>query len=126
MATFMKLPVQTIIPISSNMADFGSRMTNEKVTHYQNILDLLNTAQVQSFHVDEIVDCDHMIGFNFTLITNVGKFTAKNVEFADECEFPKLIVAFRPGFGDVLKNSLVETIETALEVGNEPEVTYQQ
>ncbi len=85
---------------------------------------MLKSAEVQSFYVDKIVDRDGILAFDFTLLTNIGIFTAKNIEFINNKELEHLIVVFRPGFGDILKKCLINTIVRAIECDYDPYVTY--
>ena len=94
----------------------------------ENIFDILRTAHVQSFYVEDIYETGGArIVFSFKLTTDVGTFTAKNIRFGYTDQLDELIVAFRPGFGDVLKQCVLNMVDHPyVDEDSDSDVTYQK
>jgi len=72
-------------------------------------------VKVIDYNMHEIINCDGYIGLNFTLNTNIGSFTGKEIIFVDIMDFPQFILAFRPGFGEHLKSLLIKQLRIAMD-----------
>lgn len=81
--------------------------------YHQKILELLRPAQVQKFHVDEIIQ-NYGIYISFSLVTDVGAFIAKEILLVHESDAKGLISVFRPNFGELLKKTLTTDLENAI------------
>lgn len=89
----------------------------------QEILELLQLAQVRSYYVNEVITHDNLINLSFTLTTDIGTFIGEDIDYLDS-NYEKLISVFRPGFDNVLKGLLVKTLELYLDE-DYCTVTYQ-
>jgi hypothetical protein len=92
--------------------------------YLSNVKECLVSSKINSFTIDDIVDLDNVIGLNFTLTTDLGKFEAKNIEYVDGTRFVELSKAFRPEFGEKLRELLLDYINIYEEFGDEPEINY--
>jgi hypothetical protein len=81
---------------------------------YKNMYIALKKAKIQGFYVHDIETHDNLTRFHFTLTTDVGLFEAELVDF-DNFDEEHLLKVFRPGFGELLKDTLIEIIESVNE-----------
>jgi hypothetical protein len=72
------------------------------------ISNALKNANVTSFEVLSVNNCDNMICFTYTLETDIGTFKGEDIEFMSCDEPEELIAVFRPNFGNILKTELIK------------------
>jgi hypothetical protein len=84
---------------------------------YPELIQLLNRTSVVSFIVGDVESHDLLFIFTFTLQANHGIFIS-SVEF-DYKLLENMIILFKPEFGEVLKQNLIERLEKAIEYDEE-------
>ena len=84
---------------------------------YNNLLKILQSAQVKQFYIHHVEMNDLLQRYYFTIITNSGTFTS-DVRFVDEV-LNNMSILFKPEFGNMLKNALIEKIKEAIEYNKE-------
>lgn len=88
----------------------------EMIIYYRKQIKLLMMAKIQTYHMEAIGIYDDMITFTFTLTTDIGIFRGENVNFTIVSRIDKMILAFHPGFENVLKELLVVHIADDLDL----------
>jgi hypothetical protein len=84
---------------------------NNKEKKYEAMYSTLKKAKIFGFYVHDIETHDNRTRFHFTLTTDAGLFEAELVEF-DNFDEEHLLKVFRPGFGDFLKDTVLEILES--------------
>ena len=99
--------------------------TPERSREYLEMLEILKRAKVQSYHIDEIYNDGGYLALDYDLSTDLGKFFTVRVSYVDMLDIEELIAAFRPGFGDELKDLLIRDLNDAIKDNYTAGVAYR-
>ena len=83
----------------------------------------LKCSTIESFYIYDIETHDLLFRFEFGLFTNKGVFRS-TVEFDDHL-LENMTVMFRPEFGNILKNKLIDLIDDAITNGYEDDIIVE-
>lgn len=79
--------------------------------HYKCDVCDLKKAKVQSFTMHDIEFHDTIVGFTFTLYTDHGDYDGSNINLVGDGDFRiNMLASFHDGFGNILKNALMENL----------------
>lgn len=103
--------------------------SEEQRQYFHQIHNALKNATVTGYQILGVLEDDHMLMFDILLSTNVGTVKALNVEHIhidDESVVEAFKQVFQPGFGELLKQDIINDIEHKLEMGYAPHVSVVQ
>lgn len=72
------------------------------------LLNKLDKTIVTDHYIDDIYYDGGYIAIDFTLFTNIGQFSIKNLFYCDALEPELLLASYRPGFGHILTTMIVK------------------